>query len=269
GSADTTRKLLQEEKDVKLVALPKNIGAAARNEGVIRADTPYIAFCDDDTYWEADGLRIAADMLDKYPALGLVNARIVVGDEEKPDPISEQMEDSPLSDEAGIPGKVLMSFMGGASMVRKDAWVEVGGYDRKMFIGGEEETVGWKLAKAGWEMRYVPEVVVHHYPTMQNAAGLQDYGIRNTIWNAWLHRPAKRAWGWTWHVISSSPKNRILLKGILKTLPGIPWVARNRDVMKPNVEAKVRRLELQRLEGDNARQYGRDLKRSGTQGASS
>jgi GT2 family glycosyltransferase len=42
---------------VELVASPENLGAIGRNVGVARVDTPYVAFCDDDTWW---GPRLAA-----------------------------------------------------------------------------------------------------------------------------------------------------------------------------------------------------------------
>lgn len=260
ASDDDTVKILQHYEQVIVRQLPKNIGAAGRNVGVDIAETPYVAFCDDDGYWERDGLKIAADLLDQYESLGLVNARILVGDEQRLDPISEQMANSPLPNSANIPGAVILSFMGGSSVVRKIAWQGVGGYDERFFMGGEEETVGWKLAKAGWHMRYREDMVAHHYPSLQNAASMRDYGIRNTIWNAWLHRPFKRALGWTCHVIASTPKNRVLWSGLLKIIPGFWWVWRNRSVMSPELEAQVRALEVQRRRGDSARQFGVDLK---------
>jgi glycosyltransferase involved in cell wall biosynthesis len=52
-----------------LVRLPRNAGAAARNIGVARAETPYVAFADDDSYWRGDSLgRAAAILLALYLA---------------------------------------------------------------------------------------------------------------------------------------------------------------------------------------------------------
>ena len=46
--------------DVDLVALGENRGAAARNVGVERARTPFVAFADDDSYWTPGSLARAA-----------------------------------------------------------------------------------------------------------------------------------------------------------------------------------------------------------------
>jgi N-acetylglucosaminyl-diphospho-decaprenol L-rhamnosyltransferase len=168
GSTDATLQVLKARETLDVVALPENIGAAARNEGVRRARTPYVAMCDDDGWYEPDGLSIAADALDRFPELGLVNGRIVVGEEERLDPISAEMASSPLSDAHGIPGQVLLGFMAGAVIMRRSAYLEVGGYDPRFFIGGEEETLSFRLAKQGWQMRYRDDVVVHHLPSVAN-----------------------------------------------------------------------------------------------------
>lgn len=46
GSAEAIRTRFPE---VDLIASPINLGAVGRNVGVRRVDTPYVAFCDDDT----------------------------------------------------------------------------------------------------------------------------------------------------------------------------------------------------------------------------
>jgi len=120
--------------------------------------------------------------------LAVLNARIPVGEQGRLDAISMEMADSPLPERVGIPGAVLMSFMGGAVLIRRAAYLEVGGYDPVFFMGGEEETLAHKLVRTGWHLRYLPEVVMRHYPSVANAPHLRAHGMRNTLWNAWLHR---------------------------------------------------------------------------------
>jgi len=138
GSRDDTASVLASFEQVELVRLPENIGAAGRDAGVERVHTPYVLFCDDGWY-EADGLPVVCDLFDRHPNLALINAKILVGDEQRLDPISHEMAESPVPDRHGLPGAVLLSFMAGAVAVRTVAYKEVGGYDPRFFIGGEEE----------------------------------------------------------------------------------------------------------------------------------
>jgi GT2 family glycosyltransferase len=247
GSADDTVAVLRGRPGIEVIRLDRNIGAAARTVGIERAETPYVACCDDDGWWEPEGLRVAAELLDDAPKLAVVNARILVGDDQRLDPISAEMAQSPLEDRAGIPGQVLIGFMAGAVVVRRDAILQVGGYDPRYFIGGEEETLALPLLKAGWEMRYVPEVVMHHQPSTANVDRLRGYGVRNTLWTAWLHRPPAGALRWTAYTLLDRPLNKDWVWGVAMALRGLPWVLRNRSAADPTLEQDLRHLDRRRF----------------------
>lgn len=247
GSTDATADVLARRASIELVRLPRNIGAAGRNVGAERARTPYIAFCDDDGWYEASGLQLACDLLDRHPRLALVNARILVGDDARLDPISVEMADSPIPDRDGLPGAVLLSFMAGAVIIRAAAYHEAGGYDPRFFIGGEEETLAVKLAKLSWRMRYVPEVVMHHHPSLANAAALRAFGMRNTLWNAWLHRPLSSALRWTAFTLADTPKNLDFFRGSRMFLGGLPWVLRERHPMSRELDRDLLILDARRF----------------------
>lgn len=245
GSADGTADLL-ERPGVDVVRLPLNIGAAGRNAGADLVRTPYVLFCDDDGWYDREGLAQACDLMDAHPRLGLVNARILVRTENRLDPISVEMSQSPVADRAGIPGAVLLSFMAGACVVRRSAYQAVGGYDERFFIGGEEETLGLPLAKAGWEMRYLPELVMHHHPSLANAGNLRAFGMRNTLWTAWLHRRARSAIRYTLFTLADTPKNADYARGALMALAGLPWVVAERVAMSRELDADLRLLDRRR-----------------------
>jgi GT2 family glycosyltransferase len=245
GSVDGTVQLLRD-RQLEVIALPKNIGAAARNVGVEHASTPYVAMCDDDGWYERDGLVTAADLLDEHPDLALVNGRILVGPEERLDPISAEMAQSPLPSPDDLPGSALLGFMAGAVIVRRSAYLQVGGYDPRFFIGGEEETLSFRLAKAGWRMQYVPDVVVHHRPSLANVTSLRGYGFRNTLWNAWLHRRAGSALRWTVFTLIDRPKNRDWLRGLAMAVRGLPWVLWERAPMERALDEQLKLLDRRR-----------------------
>jgi GT2 family glycosyltransferase len=256
GSTDATLDALREHPNLRCVELPHNLGAAARNAGVEQATTPYVAFADDDTWWRAESLATAVELLDAHPGLALVNAHILVGEAEKDDPTCLEMAASPLKSDDGLPGSVIMSFMAGAVVMRRSVFLSLGGYDERFFMGGEEEELAWRIAMAGWEMRYVPSVVTHHYPSLQNAAAMRALGIRNTIWNSWLHRPWSRSLWWTWYVLRSAPKDRVFARALRMLLPGMLWVPFEREVVPPHIEARLLELERHRATTSSAREYG-------------
>lgn len=247
GSADSTAEVLAEREGIQLIRLSRNIGAAARNVGAQAARTPYVAFCDDDGWYERDGLAIACDLLDQHPTLGLINARIVVGPQEDLDPISEEMAATPLADEDGLPGLPILGFMAGAVMVRTAAFCDAGGYDVRFFIGGEEETLALPLARRGWRLRYVPEVVVHHYPSLSNAGNLRAYGMSNTILNAWLHRPLRSALRWTAFILADTPKTSNYWRGVLRVVRNVGWVLRERRPVSAHLDEQLRHLDRRRF----------------------
>src|SRR6187551_1150254 len=70
ASADGTAETVARSfPDVGVIRLERNIGAAARNVGVRSIETPYVAFCDDDTVWARGSLTRARALLDAYPGV--------------------------------------------------------------------------------------------------------------------------------------------------------------------------------------------------------
>jgi GT2 family glycosyltransferase len=134
---------------VRCVTLPLNAGAAGRNAGVRACARRYVALCDDDTWWEPGSLRHAADLLDAHPSVAVLNATVMVGEENRVDPTCRVMENSPLQRSPELPGAPLLGFMAGASIVRRDAFLAVGGFAPRLFLGGEERLLAIDLARRG------------------------------------------------------------------------------------------------------------------------
>src|SRR5699024_6372381 len=79
GSSDGTAQAVRRDHPwVTLLESRRNLGAVGRNLGVQLLDTPYVAFCDDDTWWDPGSLAAAADALDAHPDVAVLTARIVV-----------------------------------------------------------------------------------------------------------------------------------------------------------------------------------------------
>ena len=252
GTAEAVRRYFPH---VELIASPDNLGAVGRNVGVGRLDTPYVAFCDDDTWWEAGSLRTAADALEAHPRLAVVTARIVVEPAGVEDPIVPELRDSPVRGAPWLPGPALGSFLAGASVLRREAFVEVGGFSERLWLGGEEELMAGDLAAAGWELCYLPALTVHHQASRaRDPHRRRRDGIRNTLWTTWLRRPLRPALRRTLHLLRTVPRDRVTAHALLAALRGIPWVVRERRVLPPHAEARFAALE-QAQRRSTARRY--------------
>jgi GT2 family glycosyltransferase len=256
GSTDGTAGAVRERyPSVDVLALAQNLGAVGRNLGVERLNTRYVAFCDDDTWWEPGCLGRAADILDAYPGVALVNARIVVEPEGREDLIVAELRHSPVPGPAWLPGPALGSFLAGASVLRRDAFVGCGGFNDRLWLGGEEELLATDLITAGWELCYIDELTVHHEASRLRDAHLRRrVGIRNTLWFTWLRRPLRRALRRTFHLARTVRRDRISALGALDAIRGVPWLIAARQTRPPEVESRLGVLdETQRR--SRARRY--------------
>jgi GT2 family glycosyltransferase len=258
ASTDGTAEAVRERHpDVEVIALQRPVGAAGRNVAMAAMDTPYVALSDDDSWWAPGALRRAADLLDRHPRLAVVNARILVGPQEREDEICREMAASPLPRAPGQPGAPLLSFVACAVVLRREAVLAAGGFSPRLGVGGEEELLGWDLAALGWQLSYVADVRVHHHPPPSGPGGRpgrRELGIRNTLWTTWLRRPAPAAARRTLALLRRVPADRVTARALAGALAGAPWVLRERRVSPPEVEAMRRRLDDQQLRS-RARRY--------------
>lgn len=253
GSADDeVADIARRFPSVTVMPLGRNAGVAARNVAVRQVDTPYVAFNDDDSVWTPGSLQQVVDAFDAHPRIGALTAHIVVGADGHDDPTSLEMAASPVSGDPELPGIPVLGFLACATAVRREAYLEVGGFEERFHFGGEEELLATDLAAAGWGVRYLPDATVRHTPsTSRDHAARRRLGVRNTLWYLWLRRPARSAARRSWRVLRDAG-GVTGAGGLVDALAGAGWVARNRRVVPAQVEE-----DLCRLEPQQARSTGR------------
>lgn len=240
GSGDA---IAQAFPQVRLVRLASNLGAAGRNVGARQMRTKYLAFCDDDTWWEPGALTRAVELMEAHPSLAIMTARVLVGTDNREDPASTIMAASPLPNPSRLPGTKVLGFMAGACVVRRLPFLLAGGYEARFFIGGEERLLALDLIAAGWQLAYTPELVVHHHPSAQrDPLQRRRLLLRNALWCAWLRLPLASAWRETWARLAAAGEFPVLW-GLVWALAGVPWVLRRRRVIPPLVDRALRLVE--------------------------
>lgn len=245
GSGDGTADVLSRRfPRVQTIALRRNIGAAARNVGIREAKTPYVALCDDDTWWAAGSLRRAADVLNGHSGVAVVTGCVLVGPEGREDPACREMAKSPLVVYPDLPGRPILGFLAGASMIRRKAFLSVGGFEPRFFIGGEEALVAVDLAAAGWTMLYVPEIVIHHHPSpRRDSKSRRRLLLRNALWFTWLRRPLSSALRQTGRLLRAAVHDPYEASGLFDAVGGLLWVMRHRQCLPSEIEAALLKLD--------------------------
>ncbi|SSW67112.1 hypothetical protein AVE30378_02455 [Achromobacter veterisilvae] len=237
---DTALRVQREFPGVLLIRAGANLGAAGRNLGVQRVVSPYVAFCDDDTWWVPGALERAADILDAHPDIAVLNARISVGGDERADPACEAMARSPLPFIAGV-GPELMGFMAGACIMRVDAFLRAGGYWKPFFIGGEEALLALDIVAQGGRIAYAPELRLHHWPSLARDRSLRSRMLaRNALWTAWLRLPAWMAIGHSLSTLRRVPGCRARVRACRDALAGWRLIREHRRPLDSALCEKLR-----------------------------
>jgi GT2 family glycosyltransferase len=219
------------------------VGAAARTAGVLAAATPYVAFCDDDSWWEPGALARAAELLDGHPDVALLAARVLLAGG-RPDPTCAAMAVSPLPSRAGLPGPRVLGFIACAAVVRRDAYLAAGGFHPRWGVGGEEGPLAAALADRGWALVYVPELVAQHRPSPRRDTGRRrGVATRNDLWSAWTLRPARDAVRVTGAQLAAAAGDPRRAAGALAAARAAPWALRHRRPVGPRVAAELALLD--------------------------
>ncbi|MGW5333141.1 glycosyltransferase family 2 protein [Streptomyces bauhiniae] len=231
----------------RLLRAHANTGALGRNLAVDRAGTPYVAFSDDDSWWEPGALRRAADLLDAHPRLGLVVARTLVGPDGTEDPLNTVLAASPLPPEPDLPGRPVLGFLACACVVRRDAFRAAGGFHPLLFFGGEETLLAYDLAAEGWGIAYDPALTARHHPAPAGRHGRSPRLWRNEVLTLWLRRPLSLALAASARLAVAAATGRPgAAPALRELLARLPAALARRHRLPPAVERAARLIDTDR-----------------------
>lgn len=203
GSNDESAEVARRRGgNVRLLEAKANLGIAARNVGAAAAHGDFLLMLDDDAYplpgaVEALVARFRADPR-LAAAAGLVR---------EVDPSGRVIHEEGLrtfdwwlrgGHEGPVPEEGLPAFFfpEGASMLRKRAYDEAGGYFEPFFLCGVEIDLATRLIGLGWDVRYVAGAVFDHMKPGFRRGGADFalyYRVRNHLWYVWLRFPPSLA----------------------------------------------------------------------------
>jgi GT2 family glycosyltransferase len=231
---------------VTLLTAQKNLGAAGRNLGVASATTDYVAFCDDDMWWNPGSLSRAVELLEQAPRVGVLSARVLVDEAGETDTTCRLMARSPL-DATGLPGPSLIGYIAGSCVFRTSLYRQIGGYEPRFFIGGEETLVALDVLARGFAIVYAEELIVHHHPSpLRDSALRRRMLARNAAWVAWMRLSWREAWRATWAAADVMRREGTFITDASALVAALPWALSRRRRLPRKVERMreaVRRSE--------------------------
>jgi GT2 family glycosyltransferase len=194
ASTDGSQEMVRDEfPDVHLVALPENIAAAARNEGVRAAKGEIVFTLDNDVLLGTpDDVARGVAAFERHPRAAVVNFTIL-----GPDGVLSRRDWCHPRDPDRWAGTEFLTdyVLEGASACRREAFLAAGGYWRPFFIGHEGWDLALRLLDAGHELVYSPDVQVRHMvdPTVRPSSRIYYTFTRNAVWVALRSYPARAA----------------------------------------------------------------------------
>ena len=182
ASADPGRTVAAAERHgADVILLPENLGpAGARNAGLARVTTPYVAFADSDVVVEPGALDILllhfAD-----PRVAMVAPRVLGLATSASDNWIGRYENARSSLDLGLHPAIVrprspVSWVSSTFLVARVDAID-GGFDSDMRVGEDVDLV-WRLVDAGRRVRYEPAAVVRH----EHRTGLQEWMSRKAFY---------------------------------------------------------------------------------------
>ncbi|MEE8468401.1 MAG: glycosyltransferase family 2 protein, partial [Planctomycetota bacterium] len=178
ASQDDTAEMIRSEfPSVRLIVMPHSAYGACEtfNVGFASALTDLIAILDDDVVLPPNWLQRSMDRLMQEPeTTAIVSTKI----------IEPGMPESFLDSPALNTERYMSTFRGCASLARTRAVRQVGGYDERLFIYGNERDMTCRLLNLGYRVLQYPGAEAYH----KTPFGVQ-LGQRSLYYharNAWL-----------------------------------------------------------------------------------
>ena len=151
GSREFLINLQKEHPEIILVLNEKNKGVGGgRNSGFSMVNRKYVVALDDDTSIAIDELRQIPSLFEKYNRAGILAFRVV-------HPITGYLQ-NPHGD---IPCEVA-NHHGAGFAIRRELLNILGGIDEECDFGAEELDFAIRVHAQGWQVLYVPELIVYH-----------------------------------------------------------------------------------------------------------
>ncbi len=172
---------------------------AVRNQLLGRASGDIFFIIDDDAFFDApDALQQIGDAFAEHDKLGIVATKILDSRSGAIRPLTPHSRRHIRKDASILDDRHLISyFLGGAHAIHRKVIEACGNYDEVLMYGLDEIELAYRVLEAGFQIQYLPGIVVHHQPPPAPAGAKKEsawrlyYLTRNRILFAYKHLPIR------------------------------------------------------------------------------
>jgi GT2 family glycosyltransferase len=191
--------------EVKFVANPTNQGFAAANNLAVKLSekTEYIALLNPDAFAAENWLKTLIDCADRQTEFSMFASRQLMDlDPATLDGDGDAYHISGLVWREGhgrAVGKAksspreVFSPCAAAALYRREAFLEVGGFDEDYFCYVEDVDLGFRLRLRGHRCLLVPQAIVRHIGSATSGGRSSDFAVyhghRNLVWTFFKNMP--------------------------------------------------------------------------------
>jgi GT2 family glycosyltransferase len=281
----STESLDRSYESVELIRLEQNAGFAGGNNVGIRAadDCDWIVLLNPDAFPEPPWLETMLRTAERHPEYSFFGSSLVLADDPtRLDGTGDVYHVGGLAfrrDHGRPVAKVkresgeIFSPCAAAALYRRDALLEVGGFDESYFCYLEDLDLAFRLRFRGHRCLYVPEAVCLHMGSALTGR-TSDFTIyhshRNLVWTFVKNMPRPLLWLYLpQHLLvnvvavlaySVLGQGRAILSSKRDALRGLPRVLAERHALQR--ERKVGARDLRRLMGKGLEAYTTPIKRA-------
>jgi GT2 family glycosyltransferase len=267
GSEDTeaTARQIAAFPAVEWHPLPNNRGfAAANNYGIERCqEMELIALLNPDAYPQPDWLAQLAQAASAMPQSASFASRLLNhGDPRILDGAGDclyihgkpkRRGHGALAEGAFMETEFVFCPSAAAALYRRQALIEVGGFDEDYFCYLEDVDLGFRLRLCGYESTYVPRAVVYHVGSAttggQHSSFSVYHGHRNLVWTFVKNMPGVLFWLMLpFHVLLNivtvpyfvlRGQGGVAMRAKIDAIKGLPRVWRNRQEIQAKRVASI------------------------------
>lgn len=245
----------------------RNVGIAGRNIAAREARHGFLLMLEDDAYPLPGAVETLLEAMRGAPKLAVATGLVRDVDGEGRVTLVDEVGTfdwflrAARKVEIPAEGLPVDFFAEGCSLIRREPYLEVGGFFEPYFFTVSEVDVATRLLAAGWDVRYFPRAAFDHIKPEGHGEGSKvslRYRVRNNAWYFWLRFPGPQA---AWRIPAYGLFD--LIECAYRRMPGAwfrgMWEAwRDRDTVRPYRDPVPRSL-IPRVEINRGRLHLRLL----------